>query len=128
MSIIDFGRIALPDPKDSRMRSGLVPKLTYYRTKVAAIVLKKSVAELVQSAIILSDRRNWPEREELLIAEAVSAGITPEDFFLSSAIAEAGTPQAAQVPLMISREAYERLSAEAAGAGITVEQLIEQKL
>lgn len=83
---MDLDKIHLPSPKHSRVLTGPLPDLDYYKFKVSAKLLKKSMSVSGQTAIITYLRRNWEkEHEQLLIYEAAQRGISPEELFMELA-------------------------------------------
>ena len=79
---MDWESLDLPSPKNSRPRCGELGAYDYWRLHVASKLVKKSLAQTMQTAIHVYLSRSWAEHERRLILEAKQQGISPEDLFM----------------------------------------------
>lgn len=79
---MDWDSMELPTPKNSRPRCGELGAYDYWRMHVAAKLVKKSLAQTMQTAVHTYLKRNWEEHEQRLRIEAKQQGKTPEELFL----------------------------------------------
>ena len=78
---MDWDKIDLPDPKERSPKSGKLSNLDYYKLLVASRIIRKSVMQTIQTAILTYLNRNWKDHEDRIIMEAKQRGITPEQLF-----------------------------------------------
>jgi len=79
---MDWESLDLPKAKNSRPRCGDLALYDYWRLHVASKLIKKSLAQTLQTAALTYLGRNWPEHEKRLAIEARQQGKTPEALFL----------------------------------------------
>ncbi|PSN12325.1 hypothetical protein C7271_23660 [filamentous cyanobacterium CCP5] len=79
---MDWKSMELPKPKNPRPQVGELGLYDYWRLVVASKLVKKSVAAILQTAVITYLERNWEKHETRLTLEANEQGISPEEMFL----------------------------------------------
>lgn len=78
---MDFNKIGLPKPKNTRILSGALADLDYYKLKVGCKLQNKSLSTTGQTALYSYIGRVWADDEKRLEFEAARLGITPEELF-----------------------------------------------
>jgi hypothetical protein len=78
---MDWTKLNLPDPRNSRPQVGEIGRLDYWKLVVAGKLIKKSLASMLQTAVYTYLSQNWEEHEKRLTVEATRAGVTPEEMF-----------------------------------------------
>ena len=85
-SFMDWTKVILEkSPKSARPKMGELSKLDYAKIKVISRLIKKSIAAIIQTAVLTYLSRNWEEHEKRLIVEANATGKTPEELFVELA-------------------------------------------
>lgn len=79
---MDWTKVKLPTPKNSRPQVGELGTLDYWKLVVASKLIKKSLAAILQTAAYTYLSRNWEEHERRLMVEAQSQGKSPEQLFM----------------------------------------------
>ena len=78
---MDWSKIDLPDPPNSRPQTGELGRLDYWKLSVASKLIKKSLAATLQTAVLTYLKQNWPDHEARLQIEASNKGLTVEEMF-----------------------------------------------
>ncbi|MBD1911264.1 hypothetical protein H6F91_11960 [Leptolyngbya sp. FACHB-8] len=79
---MDWSKVKLPTPKNSRPQVGELGTLDYWKLVIASKLVKKSLAAMLQSAAYNYLASNWEEHERRLMVEAQSQGKSPEKLFM----------------------------------------------
>lgn len=78
---MDFSKVNLPAPKNTRVLSGALSDLDYYKLKVGCKLKNRSLSITGQTAFYNYISKEWAEDEKRLEFEAARLGITPEELF-----------------------------------------------
>lgn len=78
---MDFTKVNLPKPKNTRILSGGLSDLDYYKLKVSCKLKNRSLSTAGQTAFYTYLDKEWAEDEKRLEFEAARLGITPEELF-----------------------------------------------
>lgn len=78
---MDWSKVQLPKPKDTKIQVLKLSNLDYYKLLVICELLPKSQSQVGQTAIYTYLQRTWQEHEQRLIFDAAQEGITPEEMF-----------------------------------------------
>lgn len=79
---MDWKSMELPKPRNPRPQVGELSLYDYWRLVVSAKLVKKSIAAILQTAVITYLERNWEKHETRLTLEANEKGISPEEMFM----------------------------------------------
>jgi hypothetical protein len=82
---MDWNKVTLPSPKNPRPQVGELSDLDYWKLVVASKLIRKSIAAMLQTAVLTYLARNWEEHEKRLTVEANKEGITSEEMFVKIA-------------------------------------------
>ena len=82
---MDWSKVELPEPGNTRIQAGALSRLDYYKLKVITKLINKSAASLYQNAMLTYLDRDWAKHEERLAIEAQSRGKTIEELFMEMA-------------------------------------------
>ena len=83
---MDFNKINLPKPKNTRILSGALADLDYYKLKVGCKLQNKSLSTTGQTALYNYIAIAWADDQKRLEFEAARLGITPEELFQRLAV------------------------------------------
>lgn len=80
---MDWSKIKVPEPTRgvTRPTSGALSTLDAFKLVVISKLINKSVAAIIQTAILTYLNRNWEDHETRLLVEANRLGLTPEELF-----------------------------------------------
>lgn len=79
---MDWKSMDLPKPRNPRPQVGELGLYDYWRLVVASKLIKKSIAAILQTAVISYLEHNWEKHETRLTLEANEQGLTPEEMFM----------------------------------------------
>ncbi len=80
---MDWSKIKLPEPKRNRPEVSRLAPYDFWRLFVAARLSRRSMGQMLQSAVVTYLDDHWEELEHRLEIEATSEGKPPEEFFQS---------------------------------------------
>jgi len=80
---MDYSKIDIPkyDLNQTKPRIGALSQLDAAKIRVASRLINKSIASVLQTAVLTYLSRTWEEHEKRLTVEAKQQGKTPEELF-----------------------------------------------
>lgn len=82
VSEMDWEKIDIPPISDpaSMPKSGKLSPLDYWKLFLASVAIRKSIAQVLQTAVLTYLDRNWEKHEERLEIEARHQNMTLEEY------------------------------------------------